>query len=102
MISTAGRSGVRQRTNSHSVHLIRGSGEVVHCERRDTDRYGRVVAICRARGEDLNAWMVGLGWALAYREYSTHYVPAENLARVRRAGVWAGEFNPPWEWRRDR
>jgi endonuclease YncB( thermonuclease family) len=78
------------------------SGNVVHCDPQDTDRSGRVVAICRAWGEDLNAWMVGLGWALAYREFSTRYVPAENLARARRAGMWAGEFTPPWEWRRSR
>jgi endonuclease YncB( thermonuclease family) len=78
------------------------SGSVVHCDPQDTDRYGRRIAICRAWGEDLNAWMVGLGWALACREFSTRYVPAENLARSRRAGMWAGEFIPPWEWRRSR
>ena len=44
---------------------------VVTCERKDTDRYGRVVALCRVFGEDLSAWMVGLGWALAYRTYTT-------------------------------
>jgi endonuclease YncB( thermonuclease family) len=41
------------------------SGSAVYCDPQDTDRYGRVVAICQAWGEDLNAWMVGLGWALA-------------------------------------
>src|SRR5215213_11929318 len=50
---------------------------VVTCERTDTDRYGRVVALCRVFGEDLGAWMVGLGWALASRTYSTRYAPAE-------------------------
>jgi len=30
----------------------------VACEKRDTDRYGRIVAVCRAGGEDLNAWLV--------------------------------------------
>lgn len=38
---------------------------VVTCEPKDTDQYGRTVAICRAYGEDLGAWMVGLGWAVA-------------------------------------
>src|SRR5215217_5259419 len=33
------------------------SGGVVTCEPQDRDRYGRVVAICRAHGEDLSAWM---------------------------------------------
>ena len=74
---------------------------VVTCERKDTDRYGRVVALCRAFGEDLGAWMVGLGWALAYRTYSTRYVAAEELARSRGLGMWAGRFVQPWEWRRE-
>jgi endonuclease YncB( thermonuclease family) len=76
------------------------SGNVVYCDPQGADRSGGVVAVCRAWGEDLGAWMVGLGWALADRDSSTRYVPAENLARSRRAGLWAGEFTPPWEWRR--
>src|SRR5215218_1371902 len=43
---------------------------VVTCERKDRDRYGRTVAVCRVYGEDLGAWMVGLGWAVAYHSYS--------------------------------
>jgi endonuclease YncB( thermonuclease family) len=74
---------------------------VVTCERSDTDRYGRRVAVCRVYGEDLGAWMVGLGWAVAYRAYTTRYVPAEELARGRRAGMWAGTFSLPAEWRRE-
>src|SRR5690606_38583255 len=30
------------------------------------------------------------------------YVPAEETARRRRAGMWAGEFESPWEWRQRR
>jgi endonuclease YncB( thermonuclease family) len=78
------------------------SDSPVTCEPRDRDRYGRVVAVCRAFGEDLSAWMAGLGWALAYREYSRQYVPAEELAQRHRAGMWAGKFEPPWEWRAER
>ena len=74
---------------------------VVTCERSDTDQYGRRVAVCRVYGEDLGAWMVGLGWAVAYRAYTTRYVPAEELARSRRAGMWAGTFSLPAEWRRE-
>lgn len=73
---------------------------VVTCERKDTDRYGRTVAICRVYGEDLGAWMVGLGWAIAYRTYSTRYVAAEELAHRRKAGMWAGSFTVPAEWRK--
>ena len=66
------------------------------------DRYGRTIAVCRLNGEDLNAWMVSQGWALAYRQYSRAYVPQENDAKEAKRGIWASEFTPPWEWRRER
>ena len=44
------------------------AGRMVVCEERDRDRYGRSVAVCRAAGEDVNAWMVAAGWAFAYRK----------------------------------
>src|SRR5918993_2924814 len=66
-----------------------GNG-IVTCQVQDTDRYGRKVAVCRVFGEDLAAGMVGLGWALAYRAFSVRYVPAEQLAQQRKAGLWAG------------
>jgi endonuclease YncB( thermonuclease family) len=43
--------------------------------------------------------MVGLGWAVAYRSYSTRYVPAEELAKRKKAGMWAGSFAQPKKWR---
>ncbi len=75
------------------------SGHTVVCEERDRDRHGRIVAVCRAGGEDLNAWMVSEGWALAYRKYSEAYVDEEARAQAARVGVWRGEFVPPWDWR---
>jgi endonuclease YncB( thermonuclease family) len=56
--------------------------QTVTCEPRDTDRYGRVVAICRAGTEDLNGWMVAQGWAVAYRHYSSAYIGEEDTARA--------------------
>jgi endonuclease YncB( thermonuclease family) len=72
----------------------------VSCSQRDVDRYKRIVAICRAGSVDLNAWMVGEGWAVAYRRYSADYVRDEEEARGRKAGLWRGEFVIPWDWRR--
>ena len=40
------------------------------CEERDRDSYGRIVAVCQLAGQDLNAWLVAQGWALAYRQHS--------------------------------
>jgi endonuclease YncB( thermonuclease family) len=73
---------------------------VVRCEPSDRDRYGRVVAICYKGSEDINRWLVANGWAAAYREYSVDYVADENSARNEKRGVWPGNFEMPWEWRR--
>ncbi|WP_439580407.1 thermonuclease family protein [Elioraea sp.] len=72
----------------------------ISCRRTDTDRYGRVIAVCSLGREDLNAWMVGSGWAVAFRRYSTDYVAQEERARARRVGIWASRFVMPWDWRR--
>jgi endonuclease YncB( thermonuclease family) len=73
----------------------------LRCTPRDVDDYGRSVAVCRAGGTDVNAEMVRAGLALAYRRYSNDYVDEESSARSARRGLWAGEFTPPWEWRRE-
>ena len=75
-------------------------GATVTCSERDVDQYGRIVAVCFARGEDLNAWMVLAGWAVAYREYSEDYLDEETAARTAGRGIWRGEFVMPWDWRR--
>ena len=72
----------------------------VRCEGRDRDRYGRLIAVCYQGSTDLNAWLVRNGWALAYRRYSRDYVPEERRAQADDAGIWRGQFVPPWEWRR--
>jgi hypothetical protein len=43
--------------------------------------------------------MVESGWALAYRHYSTDFVPAEDRARLAGRGIWQGTFEKPWVWR---
>jgi hypothetical protein len=58
-----------------------------------------MLAICSANGENLNAWMVREGLALAYVQYSREYVSEEAAAREQRKGIWAGAFVAPWDWR---
>ena len=72
----------------------------VRCEQRDIDRYKRIVAICRLGAEDLNAWMVRQGWAIAYRQYSRDYIDDESTAQAAKVGIWAGRFIEPSRWRR--
>ena len=72
----------------------------VTCDERDVDRYGRIVGRCLVGDLDINEWLVAQGLALAYRHYSRDYVAAEDQARPAGRGMWAGSFEPPWEWRR--
>lgn len=70
------------------------------CEVLDTDRYGRLVARCEVAGEEVNAAVVATGAAVAYRDYSLDYVDEEETARAARAGLWAGAFQAPADFRR--
>jgi endonuclease YncB( thermonuclease family) len=72
----------------------------VSCEARDTDRYGRTIAVCSQGGEDLNRWMVLEGWAVAYLRYSQDYALEEADAQSAGRNIWSGSFVMPWDWRR--
>lgn len=73
----------------------------VTCARRDTDRYGRMVAVCKVGETDLNGWMTANGHALAYRKFTRDYIPGEQSAKAAKRGIWRGDFTPPWQWRRE-
>ncbi|MDQ8727989.1 thermonuclease family protein [Bradyrhizobium sp. LHD-71] len=75
-------------------------GRELTCEPRSKDRYHRVLAVCSLPdGSQINPWMVRQGWALSsgfVKTYASEETEAENAKR----GLWAGSFEPPWEWRR--
>ena len=83
-----------------AVAELIGSNEVT-CEVRDIDHFNRPVGICSAAGAlDINAEIVRLGLAVAYRKYSIDYVEEEDAARKAGIGMWRGDFVMPWEWRK--
>jgi endonuclease YncB( thermonuclease family) len=98
------RDGRKERCGKQSAfHLSDRIGRrTVRCEGKGRDRYGRTLAICYLGSLDLNAMMVRDGHAVAYRRYSRRYVGEENEARKARRGIWATEFQMPWDWRRAR
>lgn len=72
----------------------------VTCEKRVTDRYGRMVGTCHAGGRNLNARMERQGYAVAYYQYGGRaYAVDEAIARASRAGIWSGRFVTPADWR---
>ena len=78
-----------------------GTDPVV-CDVIETDRYGRAVARCRARSDDLGAGMVLAGAAVAYRRYALTYVAEEEAAQHAQRGLWRGAVAGvvmPWDWR---
>jgi len=76
-------------------------GQTVSCQQTDTDRYGRIVAVCHRGEVDLNAAIVREGWAVAFVEYATDYVAEEAQAKRDRSGIWGGKFIVPAAYRKD-
>lgn len=83
-----------------AMQALAKSTPKLDCHLRDVDRYGRLIMQCFAGGTDIAGALVGQGLALAYRDYSTAYVSAEQAAAAARLGMWDGSFTPPWEWRK--
>ena len=76
------------------------NGRQVSCEKKGVDiKYCRTLAACSVDGEDIQAWMVSEGLALAYEEYSKEFVPQQDEARAAQRGLWRGTFVAPWEFR---
>ena len=83
-----------------ATEALRSRTADMNCEGSETDRYGRSIGVCSSGGEDLNAWLVANGWALAYRQYADDYADEEEAARTKGRGIHAGEHVAPWDWRR--
>jgi endonuclease YncB( thermonuclease family) len=75
------------------------AGRPWDCNITGTDKYGRSLGNCFVDGEDVSAWMVRSGWAMSFIRYSHAYDGDQAAARDAQAGLWAGAFIAPWEWR---
>lgn len=77
------------------------SGGDVSCVEQATDKYGRNVAQCSAKGvPDIGEAMVREGYAIDLgRQTGYAYAGAESEARAAGKGIWAGTFQRPGEWR---
>ena len=66
----------------------------VRCEIIDTNSDGSLVGWCRVKashfsaGEDLSAYLLESGWAVALPDASIEYQTLEKIARSRKLGVW--------------
>jgi endonuclease YncB( thermonuclease family) len=61
----------------------------------------RTVSKCYIQTHDLGQMMVSSGWATDYTYFSKgEYEKQENLAKAEHRGIWSGQFESPYEWRK--
>ena len=79
----------------------------VTCISKGKDRYGRILGICgfdylgaNSVNYSLNAFMVKMGHAVAYKKYSKMFENLENEAKEKSRGIWSGKFERPHNWRK--
>jgi endonuclease YncB( thermonuclease family) len=70
------------------------------CQTTHTDVRDRTVANCTVEGEDIAKWAVQSGWALARVLKPVDYEADQAAAKAAKAGIWAGAFIAPRDWRR--
>jgi endonuclease YncB( thermonuclease family) len=88
---------------AESLADIIGRNGRVACVEKERDRYGRIVAVCTVGAIEINRELVRRGWAIEYKKYSDgRYSGAEQEARSAKAGLWAGAFDEPAEWRQSK
>ncbi|MEK9680716.1 MAG: thermonuclease family protein [Pelagibacteraceae bacterium] len=74
----------------------------VDCKKKAVDRYKRIVAECFVNNQSLSSYLVKNGYAFAYKKYSKQFVEDEMFAKKNRLGLWAMEFQYPWDYRRNK
>ncbi len=72
---------------------------ILTCVGTQRDRYDRLIASCSIGALDLNREMVRIGWAVAFKKYTTFYLAEELEAAKSSVGLWRGEFQRPSEFR---
>ena len=77
------------------------TGKDVRCTSMGLDQHGRTLGRCTVGTTDINRTMVAMGYAFAYRRYSTEYVSAEESARLAGRGFWTGKIMKPEDFRHE-
>ena len=74
----------------------------VECVSEGKDRYKRILAECFVNDKSLSSYLVRSGYAFAYRRYSKKFVADEDYAKKKKVGMWAMNFDYPWDYRKKR
>lgn len=72
----------------------------VTCDLFEHDRYGRWLGRCSVGGDDVANWLALHGLAIPYRSCACVAVRGLSLyTQWNERGIWATNFQVPWEWR---
>jgi endonuclease YncB( thermonuclease family) len=87
--------------SARALDQLLAESRPVRCEFVEWDQYGRFVGDCfRGDGLSVAAALVRAGMALDWPRYSGGaYASDQSAAAAAKAGMWQGDFQPPWEWR---
>jgi len=76
------------------------TGKTVRCLVIVEDKLRRlIVGDCTLGGESLSRWMIRNGWAVMNPRQTDAYAREEAEAKEAKRGIWASEFEMPWDWR---
>ncbi len=73
---------------------FRIAARFVRCQRAGADRDGSLLVVCRVDGQDLGAYLIAQGLALARPEAPFSYIALERIARARHLGFWGFPAEP--------
>ena len=74
-------------------------GKKLDCQIAGGDYRENYIATCRLQKTDVGVSMLSAGWAVADRSATAVYIPYEDQAHQKKAGLWAGKFIAPWKAR---
>lgn len=74
-------------------------GKSLTCLTREQEKDNIPVAECFLGRQNLNAWLVENGWAIADRQNSRSFLSHEILAKRNKQGIYQSEFLKPSLWR---
>lgn len=97
LAQTCSRAGTEWGCGRNAARRLRAhlGSAPVSCKGNRFDQHGRLLAVCRVKGGEVNRWLVARGWAVSFHEYPE----AEREARVAKRGAWSGRFEQPRVWR---
>ena len=96
------KNGIKWSCGLESTKFLKnliGSNQV-KCDTNGKDKYKRYIGICYKDNINLNSQMVINGWAVAYKYYSLDYIKEEMIAKSTKVGIWIGEFEEPYMFRK--